>query len=215
MHFRRSAVLGGAALLLMLGGAVAACAKPGSSPQGEATEKPVPVITTTPPKDELPCTVSKVKPTPKHAVTTAVTAEPPHTSPLTHPADENLDEAYRGEMMQRQMRANRMYLDRKPLPEAAIPGAVKCAVSAEEALKALNKAKKFDQASITKALTAKGLPDSTVRKPATHDVGFGDGFTIANWTGQACILGYLSPTHGYHVEYGSLTADGGCLPAAD
>jgi len=30
-----------------------------------------------------------------------------------------------------------------------------------------------------------------------------------------CILGFLRRAYGYHVEYGSRTADGGCLPAAD
>jgi hypothetical protein len=46
-------------------------------------------------------------------------------------------------------------------------------------------------------------------------MGYGDGFTIANWTGQPCIVGYVSPAHGYHVEYGSQITDGGCLSAPD
>jgi hypothetical protein len=211
MELRRSAVLGGAALLLLSG-----CAGPGARPGSEATEKPAAVITTPPGKDTLPCATKKAaagKAKTKRSATPADTAEPFDEGSL--PPGGELNEDYRGELLQRQMRANRAFLDRHELPESAVPGAVKCALAAEDALKPLVKAKKFDMVSVDKALAAHGLPDSTVRKPATHDQGYGDGLTIASWTGQACILGWISPAHGYHVEYGSQTADGGCLPAAD
>jgi hypothetical protein len=208
MQVRRFAVLGAAALALLAG-----CAGPGARPQSRPTE-PAVAVTTPPGHDTLPCTRAAAV-APGRSATAAATAEPPDDSPLPRPSDEYLDEGYRGEMMQRQMRANRMFLDRHELPEQAVPGAVRCALAAEDALKPLAEARRFDRAAVTKALAAHGLPHATVRKPATHDVGYGDGFTVAAWTGQACVLGWISRANGYHVEYGSQTADGGCLPAAD
>ncbi|GAA0566073.1 hypothetical protein GCM10010172_57240 [Paractinoplanes ferrugineus] len=207
MRFRRSALSGGTALLLLAG-----CAQPGTTPESEPTERRV-VVTTPPGKDTLPCATTKA--TPRRSATAAATAGPPDESPLPSPSNEYLDEQYRGEMLQRQMRANRAFLDRHELPPAAVSGAVKCALAAEDALMPLIKKRKFDRAAVQKALAEHGLPDSTVRRPTAHDIGFGDGWTIAAWTGQACVLGWLSEANGYHVEYASRTADGGCLPAAD
>ncbi|GAA2648085.1 hypothetical protein [Paractinoplanes durhamensis] len=212
MELRRFAVLGTAALFLPAG-----CAAPGTSPGSHPAEPAVVVVTTPPGKDTLPCATRVAASSSKSSrrATAAATAEPFDESPLPAPSNGDLDENYRGELLQRQMRANRAFLDRHELPASAVPGAVKCTLAAEDALKPLVKAKKYDQASVQKALTAHGLGEATVRKPATHDVGYGDGFTIAAWTGQACVLGWISPEYGYHVEYGSQTADGGCLPAAD
>jgi hypothetical protein len=161
----------------------------------------------------LPCTKQPVGGV--RSATPAQVAQPPDDSPLPSPSNAAEQEQYRGELLQRQMQANRMFLNRRQLPDAAVPGAVRCTLHAEDALEAVTAKKAFAPDQIEKALTAEGLPESTVRKPASHDVGYGDGFTIANWTGQACIIGYVSPAHGHHVEYGSRIADGGCLPSSD
>jgi hypothetical protein len=173
---------------------LAACTTPPASPA--ATRPPA--------TDTLPCAKQPVAGT--RSATPADVAQPPQDDPL--PSTE-------AEQLQRQMQANRSFLDRHRLPDAAVPGAIRCTLHAEDALEAVTKKKTFTEGAIDKALTAQGLPNSTVRKPAAHDMGFGDGFAIANWTGQACIVGYVGPTHGYRVEYGSQIADGGCLAAPD
>jgi hypothetical protein len=181
---------------------LAACAQPDAR-----------TVAAPPAKDTLPCATQPVGG--GRSATPAQVAQPPDDSPLPAPSNAAEQERYRGELLRRQMRANRMFLDRGPLPDAAVPGAVRCTLHAEDALEAVAKKKTFSQDQVEQALTAQGLPKSTVRKTASHDIGYGDGLTIANWTGQACILGYVSPAHGYHVEYGSRTADGGCLAASD
>jgi hypothetical protein len=192
---------------------LAACAAPGTSPGTGPTASKAGTVTPPPGKETLPCTKQPVSG--GRSATPAPVAKPPDDGPLPSPSNAAQQEQYSGELMQRQMRANHMFLDRHPLPDAAVPGAIRCTLHAEDALKAVTKARSFDKVSIEKALTAQGLPKSTVRKPGSHDMGYGDGFTIANWTGRACIVGYVSPAHGYRVEYGSQIADGGCLPAPD
>jgi hypothetical protein len=186
-----------------------ACAAPGTGTAPVQAGVPAPP----PGKDTLPCTRQPVGG--GRSATPAQVAVPPDDGALPSPSTAEQQERYRGETLQRQMRSNRMFLDRRRLPDAAVPGAVRCTLHAEDALKAVMKKKTFDPDAIGKALTAQGLPKSTVRKPAAHDTGYGDGYTIANWTGRACIVGWVSPAHGYHVEYGSQIADGGCLAASD
>ncbi|MFC4065990.1 DUF6993 domain-containing protein [Actinoplanes subglobosus] len=188
-----------------------ACAAPGERP---ATAEPAPITASrSPAVDTLPCTRAKAEP--GRTPTAADVATPRSPGPLPRPSDEYLDEEYRGEMLRRQMEANDAYRERRPLPETALPGAVRCAVKAEDALKPLYEKKVFDEKAVKKALAAAGLPDSAVEKPASRDRAPHDGVIIAAWTGQACIVGYLSPGYGAHVEYGSTIADGGCLPARD
>jgi hypothetical protein len=204
MHFGRYLPI--AALVFALSG----CATPGTVSGSPATGAPVAVPAQA---DTLPCTREKTD-----AGRTPIAADvatPRSLGPLPQPSDEYLDEEYRGEMMRRQMEANDAYLERRPLPEAALPGAIRCAIKAENALEPLHKKKVYDAAAVTKALTAAGLPDSAVEKPGSRDRVPHDGLIIAAWTGQACIIGYLSPEYGAHIEYGSTIADGGCLPARD
>ncbi len=101
--------------------------------------------------------------------------------------------------------------DRHQLPAAAIPGAVRCAAAADDALRTLEK---YDIPAVHKALVAAGLGDVVdVRKHQSRDYGYG--LTFGAWTGQACVVGWVDRAQGYEVEYGSQTADGGCLPAPD
>jgi hypothetical protein len=188
---------------------LAACGAPGTNGSSAQSSVPPPP----PGRDTLPCTRKPVGG--GRSATAAQVAAPADDSPLPSPSTEQEQEQYRGELLQRQMRANHAFLDRHRLPDAAVPGAVRCALHAEDALAAVTRKKTFQPEEIESALAAQGLPNSTVRRPASHDMGYGDGYTIANWTGQACIVGYVSPAHGYRVEYGSQIADGGCLPAAD
>jgi hypothetical protein len=204
MHFGRYLPI--AALVFALSG----CATPGTASGNPATGAPVAVPAQA---DTLPCTREKTDA--GRTPTAADVATPRSLGPLPQPSDEYLDEEYRGEMMRRQMEANDAYLERRPLPEAALPGAIRCAIKAEDALEPLHKKKVYDAAAVTKALTAAGLPDSAVEKPGSRDRVPHDGLIIAAWTGQACIIGYLSPEYGAHIEYGSTIADGGCLPARD
>jgi hypothetical protein len=204
MHFGRYLPI--AALVFALSG----CATPGTVSGSPATGAPVAVPAQA---DTLPCTRERTDA--GRTPTAADVATPRSLGPLPQPSDEYLDEEYRGEMMRRQMEANDAYLERRPLPEAALPGAIRCAIKAENALEPLHKKKVYDAAAVTKALTAAGLPDSAVEKPGSRDRVPHDGLIIAAWTGQACIIGYLSPEYGAHIEYGSTIADGGCLPARD
>jgi hypothetical protein len=209
MHFGR--ILPVATVALVLSG----CAKPKPKPKLEPeTPAAAPIAVSLPPAvDTLPCTKGEARP--GRTPTAADVATPRSLGPLPRASDEYLDEDHRGEMIRRQMEANDAYLERRPLPEAALPGAVRCAIRAENALEPLHKKRVYEAEAVKKALTAAGLPDSTVEKPGSRDRTPHDGLIIAAWTGQARIMGYLSPEHGTHIEYGSTIADGGCLPARD
>ena len=163
--------------------------------------------------DVLPCATAEA--IPGRSARPATVATRIDDDPPAEPSDGDFDENHRGEMMRRQMAANDAYLDRRPLPESAVPGATRCAIKAEDVLRALHEEQEYDPQPVEEALVAGGLTDATVRRPATRDGGSGDGIVFAAWTGQACVVGRLSPTYGYSVEYGSTIADGGCLPAAD
>ncbi|MFC3739503.1 hypothetical protein [Paractinoplanes deccanensis] len=193
---------------------LAACAAPGTAPGGPKPEPTAAVAVSLPPAvDVLPCTKAEIGA--GRSAKAAEVATPASDGPLVRPSNEYLDDDYRAEMLRRQMDANDAYLDRRQLPASAVPGAIRCALSAEDALETLHRTKVYDVTAVQEALAAKGLPDSTVRKPGSRDRAPGDGVVFAAWTGQACVVGHLSPTYGYRVEYGSTTADGGCLPAAD
>ncbi|GIF31018.1 hypothetical protein MB27_29020 [Actinoplanes utahensis] len=192
---------------------LSACAEPGARPDGGNAASPMIAVSLPPATDTLPCT--KATTAPGRSATPADVATPRSEGALPRPSNEYLDEAYREEMLRRQMEANDAYLNRRPLPETALPGAIRCAIRAEDALRPLHERKVYDKRAVEKALTAAGLPESYVRAPGSRDRMPHDGVIIGNWTGQACIVGYLSREYGAHIEYGSTTADGGCLPAGD
>jgi hypothetical protein len=124
-------------------------------------------------------------------------------------------EAREGELIQRNMDANHAYRSRGVLPAGAVPGAVRCAIVVEDALKALHRKKVYDDpARIQAAVRGAGLPDAYVRRPGRLDTGPGGGWLFAGDTGQACVFGSYGAS-GYEVEYGTGIADGGCLPAPD
>jgi hypothetical protein len=141
-------------------------------------------------------------------------ASKPDESPLNLPSSGNLTEEQRGELLKRNMDANHAFRNRGELPAAAVPGAVRCAIRAEDALAPLAKKKDYTENSVRAALEKAGLQEVGVRPPGRLDLGYGDGVVFSGWTGRACVFGALNP-HVTQVEYGTQIADGGCLPAAD
>jgi hypothetical protein len=202
----------GFSLLLLVG----ACAAPATSnpavAPGTAPATSNPAVAAPVRTDTAPCTRAAVQPD-----RTAVAASPaskPRESPLNRPSDGNLTEEQRGELLRRQMEANHAFRNRGELPAAAVPGAVRCAIRAEDALQPLTAKKDYSVDSVQAALRKAGLQEVAVRPPGRLDLGYGDGVVFAGWTGQACVFGQHHP-HLTEVEYGTMIADGGCLPAAD
>jgi hypothetical protein len=116
------------------------------------------------------------------------------------------------EQFRRNHDANKAYRNRQPLSPAADAANRPCAEELRRNLTLLAAGNTYDAESIKRILVGMGLTEATARPPGRLDLAGSGGLLFAGWTGQACVFGEYGPNV-MTIEYGSMIADGGCLPA--
>jgi hypothetical protein len=119
-----------------------------------------------------------------------------------------------GDQFERNQRANNAFRERRELPAFYYAGAEPCVVKVRAELAKLSAQGRYDAESVEAALRSVGLSQAYARKPGRLDLGSHTGVVFAASPGVGCIVGHHGPDD-TTVDFGGVTADGGCLVAAD